>query len=280
VDEGDRLAAEAFFERGLEAERKARADYKKKKDIRFNVREAEKDYFKESFEERRRKALESLETEFQTRKKYLEDKKKKLLSEYDENPTNKKELRQELSSIDFQIEENNKLKIREETEYVSSMSKRAKMDKYSTFEYEDWMDSVLETHVVENMFDFPRIVKLIQLDFKNKNVKNWELFNELDLRTKWTEIELKKFRKDEARNYNYYFEERNEDDNNETAKPMEPIMSMSKIMEIKEGTIDENEYGNKEQKFENDNEELINTNIEVGKNNIVNEENYNFNDLD
>jgi hypothetical protein len=236
VDEGDRLAAEAFFEGGLEAERKARADYKKKKDIRFNVREAEKEYFKESFEERRKKALESLEREYETRKLYLEEKKKKLLNEFDEFPEKKKELKQELSSIDFQIEENDKLKIKEETDYVFSMSKRAKMDKYSTFEYEEWMDSVLENHVVENLFDFPRCVKLIQLDFKNKNVKNWELFNELDLRTKWTEIELKKFRKDETNNYDFIIEE---------GKIYNEIVTEntdSKKILIEEGSIDEEEY--------------------------------------
>ncbi len=234
VDEGDRLAAEAFFEGGLEAERKAREIYKKQKDIRFNVRESEKEYFKESFEERRRKALESLETEYNTRKNYLDEKKKKLLSEYDEFPNKKKELTQELSSIDFQIEENEKLKQKEETEYVSTMSKRAKMDKYSTFEYEDWMDSVLEMHVVENLFEFPRVVKLIQLDFKNKNVKNWELFNELDLRTKWTEIELKKFRKDEVKNYYYYFDEK--------LKINENTVRETKKIEIQEGDIQDEDY--------------------------------------
>ena len=236
VDEGDRSAAEAFFEGGLEAERKAREIYKKKKDIRFNVREAEKEYFQESFEERRRKALESLQTEYITRKTYLDQKKKKLLAEYDEFPEKKKELTQELSSIDFQIEENDKLKQKEETEYVSTMSKRAKMDKYSTFEYEDWMDSVLVTHVVENLFDFTRVVKLIQLDFKNKNVKNWELFNELDLRTKWTEIELKKFRKDEKKEYDFLVDE--------TLKPNENTVgeTTSKKIEIREGQIEDDDF--------------------------------------
>lgn len=206
----------------------------------------------------------------------MEDKKKKLLSEYEENPNNKKELRQELSSIDFQIEENDKLKVIEETDYVSSMSKRSKMGKYSTFEYEYWMDSVLETHVVENMFDFPRTVKLIQLDFKNKNVKNWELFNELDLRTKWTEIELKKFRKDDAKNYNYYFDNnRNEEKESGSEQTL-----LSRMMEIKEGTIDENEDGIIKDKVEKDVEHVIEKNSEKDTDERKNEVNHNFNDLD
>jgi hypothetical protein len=201
VDQGERLAALAFFTGGLEAERKAREDYRKSKDMIFKIRDFQKEENRETFEERRQKALQSLRTEYVTRKENLENKKRKLMRELEEQPEKKGEITRELKSVDYQIEENEKFKINEEQDVYTTMSKRNKVDRFTAFEYEPWMDSLLETHVVGNLFEFARAVKLIQMDFKTRNVKNWELFNELDLRSRWTEIELKKFRKDEQYDY-------------------------------------------------------------------------------
>jgi hypothetical protein len=65
------------------------------------------------------------------------------------------------------------------------------------FKYEDWMDKIIEKNVIDNYFDFPKALKLIKMEFKEKNVKNLDSFNILDLRNKWTEFELKIFRKDD-----------------------------------------------------------------------------------
>ena len=197
VDKGERLAALAFFTGGLEAERKAREDYRKSKDMIFKIRDFQKEENMENFEERRQKALQSLRTEYISRKENLENKKRKLMRDLEEQPDRKAEITRELKSVDYQIEENEKFKINEEQDVYTSMSKRNKVDRFSAFEYEPWMDSLLETHLIGNLFEFSRAVKLIQMDLKTRNVKNWELFNELDLRSRWTEIELKKFRKDE-----------------------------------------------------------------------------------
>lgn len=69
------------------------------------------------------------------------------------------------------------------------------------------MDDILELRVLENCFDFSRAIPLIHLDFKNRNVKNYTLFKENDLRNKWTEFELKKFRKDSDNNTYHYRKE-------------------------------------------------------------------------
>ena len=90
------------------------------------------------------------------------------------------------------------------------------------------MDDILELHVLENCFDFGRAIPLIHLDFKNRNVKNYTLFKENDLRNKWTELELTKFRKDSDNNtYHYrkedFFpeEETKKNDNKENNKSSE-----------------------------------------------------------
>ena len=105
------------------------------------------------------------------------------------------ELNTELSSVDYQISENNKFKFEEESNVIFTISKRERTDQFACFEYEEWMDEFVEKEVVENLFDFTRALKLIQLELKIRNVKNWELFNVLDLRNKWTEFELQKYRK-------------------------------------------------------------------------------------
>jgi hypothetical protein len=45
------------------------------------------------------------------------------------------------------------------------------------------------------MFDFPIALKLIQIELKNRNIPNYELFNVFELRSRWTDIELKQYRK-------------------------------------------------------------------------------------
>ena len=60
---------------------------------------------------------------------------------------------------------------------------------------------------MENCFDFQRALSSIYTDFKNRKVKNYELFKEEDLRNKWTEFELKVFRKDSDNNTYHYTKE-------------------------------------------------------------------------
>lgn len=239
VNEGDRLGAEAFFKGGYEAERKARDAWIKKNDIVAGIREREKEMMKETFEERRQKALESLQTEYNNRKVTLEEKKRKLIKDIEENPSKKIEISRELQLIDYQINENEKFKQIEEKNVLSSMSKREKHDKFSVFEYEDWMNGIFENHIVENLFDFSVAVKLIQLDLKNRNVKNYDLFSELDLRNKWTEIELKNFRTKEENErlylYNSELQRKIEDDRIVTKN----IDNRSKSTVIEEATLNE-----------------------------------------
>lgn len=199
VDEGDRLGSEAFFRGGLEEERKVREECRRMKDTGYKIRKMEEDKEKVSFEERKEKAKKALRHEFLTKKEFLESKKRKLIQEYQEIPkedlTAKREKTREIMAVDFQMKENEKLKVEEEQEIIFSMALRERHNTYSLFEYEDWMDPILINNVVENVFDFATALKLIKVELKNRNVPNFDLFSVFELRSRWTDIELKHFRK-------------------------------------------------------------------------------------
>lgn len=200
VDGGDRAGSEAFFQGGLEMERKVREEFRRSKDTGYKIRKMEEDKIKESFEERREKAIVALKNEYMKKKEYLDNKKKKLLKEYKLHPEKKYELYKEIQAVDYQIKENDKYILQEERDIIFSMAKREKLNSYSVFEYEEWMNSIIVNNVVENMFDFSIALKLIHLELKNRNTPNYELFNELELRNRWTDIELKFFRGNNSRN--------------------------------------------------------------------------------
>ena len=86
VNEGDHLAAEAFYRGGLEEEKKVREDWKKRKDLIGKIREKESSGV--PFDERRSKAIQSLRNEYLKRKETLESKKKELKKEL-QNVTSK-----------------------------------------------------------------------------------------------------------------------------------------------------------------------------------------------
>ena len=58
------------------------------------------------------------------------------------------------------------------------------------------MDKVIQANVLQHCFDFQRALIGIHAVFKEKNVKNYLLFSEMDLRNRWTKLEMNKFRKD------------------------------------------------------------------------------------
>ena len=143
------------------------------------------------------------------------------------------------------------------------------------------MDDILELHVLENCFDFGRAIPIIHLEFKNKKVKNYSLFKEEDLRNKWTELELKKYRNDSDNNTYHY---RKEDffPEEEQKKKIEKKQKEEKEekKEEKQENIDENE--NKESGFKvtilegNVGEDIIDTSSKI----IKKSEEGGFDDLD
>ena len=188
VDECERIAADAFFEGGLEAERKARKNYKEKNDRTHKIRRQETEWMnKESFEERREKALFSLNVEYTKRKEELNEKRKRIVEDMLLYPEKKAELSRQLLSIEYQMKENETFKKKEEEDIILSMSKREEVNKYVPFKYEEWMFSIFYERVIENAFNFSAAVKMIHYDLKAKNVDNYQIFNELDLRSKWTD---------------------------------------------------------------------------------------------
>ena len=289
VDEGDRLGSEAFFRGGLEEERKVRDECRRMKDTGYKIRKMEDDKEKVSFEERKEKAMKAVKNEYLKKKEYLENKKRKLIQEYQkilkQDLTAIRDKTREIIAVDYQMKENEKLKVEEEQEIVFSMAKREKHNTYSIFEYQDWMDPILINNVAENMFDFPIALKLIQLDLKNRNVPNYDLLNVLELRSRWTDIELNHFRKVKSES-NENIE--NIEKNNEILqlKLSEKLMNAEKdkriiMSTIKEAKIDESVFmdavgigGNVDQKHkDDDNHEDVNKDKEERVSDQVKKEN-------
>ena len=215
VREEDRIGAIAYLQGGYPAEQKAREKYRNENERTSNknkVKNIKNKESKESAEERRKKELEKLANEYEMKRNLLELRKKELIKEYESKPENRDELNQELAFIDKQIIENEETNNEElkqnkkENDINISLTKKI-IGNDGEFIYEPWMDDVLELHVLENCFDFGRAMPLIYLDFKNRKVKNYELFKENDLRNKWTEFELKKYRKDSDNNTYHYTKE-------------------------------------------------------------------------
>ena len=139
---------------------------------------------KEDIEERRKKELEKLANEYETKRIQLELKKKILIKEYESKPENREELNRELNNIDSQIEENEELKKGEEKNINITLTKKI-VGNEGEFIYEPWMDDILELHVIENCFDFGRAIPCIHSDFKNRNVKNLDIAFETAKRFVW-----------------------------------------------------------------------------------------------
>ena len=127
-------------------------------------------------------------------KKIWKWEKKKIYEYIEKNPIDNGKKRAQIISIDNLLEENIKYKNDEIKNITFTISKRERSDQNINFIYENWMDEILEKKIVECFFDFDRALILIQLVLKEKNVKNWNLFNKIDLRKRWTELEIEKFR--------------------------------------------------------------------------------------
>ena len=195
VREEERVGAKAFMEGGHEAEVKARQEFKIRKEGLDPEKLKEKERNKGTYEERRRKALEHLKREYDKRKNELEEKKKELMKEYEEHPEKRDNLNIQLSAVDYQLEENEKYKCEEsENKSIGLFHNSNAEHEEGKFEYKEWMDEIVINEVTDNLFDFSRALRLIYLELKKSNVANYKQFTLLDLRNKWTELELKQFR--------------------------------------------------------------------------------------
>jgi hypothetical protein len=117
----------------------------------------------------------------------------------------KMKLSWEVHSLDYQLKENEKYYKIEQQDVIGSIIKREKLDINSVFEFEDWMFPIIERNVIENFFHFERALRLIKNELRFNNFKNYDLLTEYDLRTKWTEMELKKYRSKEEK---FFYDER------------------------------------------------------------------------
>ena len=201
----DKVGAEAYFKGGYQAEKEARIKYREENDKVIQIRKREKEMMEISFDERKKLALNSLQLEYNKRKNELETEKDELNKIYQENKDNKrgKRLFNYLSSIDYRIYENEEFKKEEEKLIQLTIAKRERTDQNDIFEYEDWMDDIIQINLLKHCFDFQRALIGIHAIFKQKNVKNYLLFSELDLRSRWTQLEFNKFRKNNDDTFYY-----------------------------------------------------------------------------
>ena len=152
VDEGERLATLAFFEGGLELERKVKLEYRLKRDFGNRIREYERfknnnKPSKEVIEERKKNSLESLRNEYLYKKNMYQTSKINLLKQYEiasslKNTTMKNNLIRELESVDNQIKENERFKEEEQNNPIEILVKRGdhkvkKLKEMSRNDFED-----------------------------------------------------------------------------------------------------------------------------------------------
>ena len=201
----DRIGAEAFFKGGYPAEKEARIKYREENDKVIQIRKREKEMMETSFDERKKMALNSLQLEYNKRKNELENEKDELNKVYQENRDNKtgKKLYNYISSIDYRLYENEEFKKNEEKLIQLTIAKRERTDQNDLFEYEEWMDDIIQINLLKYCFDFQRALIGIHAIFKQKSVKNYILFSELDLRSRWTQLEFNKFRKNNDDTFYY-----------------------------------------------------------------------------
>ena len=259
IKKEDRVGAIAFFEGGYKAEKEARIKYREENDKVVQIRKREKEMLEISFEERKKMALNSLQLEYNQRKNELENKKDDLNKLYQENKDNKKgkKLYNYLSSIDYRLYENEEFKKNEEKLIQLTIAKRERTEQNDLFEYEEWMDDIIQINLLKYCFDFQRALIGIQTIFKEKNVKNYLLFSELDLRNRWTELEFNQFRKNNDDTFYYLKKEEVYPENileliegkkkkkiiSNNEKDIKENKNEKGLLNIEEGDVDEDNKG-------------------------------------
>ena len=137
--------------------------------------------------------------EYDKRKNELEYEKE----EMKKNLKNNRKLNTYITSIDYKLYENEEFKKNEERLIQLTIAKRERTDQDSLFEYEEWMDNIIQINILKHCFDFQRALIGIHAIFKEKNVKNYLLFSDMDLRNRWTKLEMEKFRKENDNTFYY-----------------------------------------------------------------------------
>ena len=205
----DRIGAVAFAKGGFASETEARREYFKKNNKIQEIRDTEKEMMKIPFEERKKQALDSLYNECDMRREKLENQLRVIKEMYENKPEKWEDLELMKISIEYQLKENELYRESEEKLITLTIGKRENIDSnINVFVYEKWMDEVIEVEVIENFFNFENALKKIHKIFEEKKVTNYMLFNLIDLRSKWTELEIKKYEQD---NSIHFFNLRKED---------------------------------------------------------------------
>ena len=199
IKQEDRVGAIAYLKGGYDAEKKARLKFREENDKVIQTRKREEKMLEISFDDRKKNALKSLYMEYDKRKNELEYEKE----EMKKNLKNNRKLNTYITSIDYKLYENEEFKKNEERLIQLTIAKRERTDQDSLFEYEEWMDNIIQINILKHCFDFQRALIGIHAIFKEKNVKNYLLFSEMDLRNRWTKLEMERFRKENDNTFYY-----------------------------------------------------------------------------
>ena len=260
IKQEDRVGAIAYLEGGYEAEKKARLKFREENDKVIQTRKREQKMLEISFEDRKKNALKSLYLEYDKRKNELEYEKE----EIKKNIKNKKKLNAYLTAIDYKLYENEEFKKSEERLIQLTIAKRERTEQDTLFEYEEWMDNIIQINILKHCFDFKRALIGIHAIFKEKNVKNYILFSEMDLRNRWTKLEMDKFRKENDNTF-YYLQK-------------EDVYPEDLLVRVEGNAEDKKEIKSKEntKNIENKENKEDTNNIENKENTEKNNENNNF----
>ena len=124
------------------------------------------------------------------------------------------------------------------------------------------MDDIIKINILKHCFDFQRALIGIHAIFKQKNVKNYLLFSELDLRSRWTYLEFNKYRKNNDDTFYYLKKEEVYPEN------VYELIHEKKSEEEQKDNIKEDNLGNKENKNEKENKDSNKFGINIEEGNV------------
>lgn len=252
----DKIGAKAYIEQGgYPAEAKARKEYYEQHDKVVQIRQHEREeMMKMPFSEKKMKVIQSVNKEYIERRNQIKEKMNMIKNKYENEIEMWDEMNLILNGLKYQLHENNVFRDNEEKFIALTMGKRERSELMVSFKYEKWMDEIVEVCVIENFMNFNDAVKMVWKEFEKRGVKNWELFNVMDLRRKWSELEMEKFRKmngsNNERMIRYLDLEEVFDE-----KEVDEIYNKAEERDVKiwEGIQEENKKGEKNEKEKEEN---------------------------
>jgi len=205
VDEGERLAVNAFWEGGLELERKVKNEYRLKRDFGNRVKktntynnfnQTQTEGGKDSKEERRGSFCKQELSPEAKRKEFLSKKKRELLNRFTQSgcTDERNEISNEIITVNQEIKDLDKLIVIDEFSVFykkdsvvekydnNKVSEKAKEEDYKErFLFEEWMSKECEYFLFMNMWDIRGAFQSFTNKYKNR-IQNIESLTEKEFK--------------------------------------------------------------------------------------------------